>query len=94
MPGLRPAAVAGRFYPGAPTVLRADVRAYVSDAATPRRSGVVPPKAVIVPHAGYVYSGPVAASAYARILSRRDEITRVVLLGPNHRVPLRAMWAA
>ena len=89
MTGVRPAVVAGRFYPGAPTVLQADVRAYVGDAASP--GGAVPPKALIVPHAGYVYSGPVAGFAYARLAAARDTIRRVVLFGPTHRVPLRGL---
>ena len=91
MTGVRPAIVAGRFYPGAPTVLQADVRAYVGDAATRRPGGVVAPKAVIVPHAGYVYSGAVAGSAYARLAVVRDTIRRVVLFGPTHRVPVRGL---
>lgn len=45
------------------------------------------PKAVIAPHAGYIYSGPVAASAYARFAPARDSVKRVVLIGPSHRVP-------
>jgi len=49
------------------------------------------PKAIVVPHAGYVYSGPIAASAFARLRSGRDQIRRVVLLGPSHRVALRGM---
>jgi AmmeMemoRadiSam system protein B len=85
--------VAGLFYPADPTVLEAVIRADLAEAVARAGTGDdrPAPHAVIAPHAGYVYSGPVAASAYARILSRRDEITRVVLLGPNHRVPLRAM---
>ncbi len=55
-----------------------------SEAATP-------PKAVIVPHAGYVYSGPVAASAFAQVARRREEVERVVLLGPAHRVWLEGL---
>ena len=49
------------------------------------------PKALIAPHAGYVYSGAVAASAYARLAPARERITRVVLLGPVHRVPVRGL---
>lgn len=49
------------------------------------------PKAIIAPHAGYVYSGPIAARAYLRWRRERDSITRVVLLGPAHRVPVRRM---
>ena len=49
---------------------------------------IAPPKALIVPHAGYIYSGPIAASAYARLCSYRGRYTRVVLLGPCHQVPV------
>ncbi len=49
------------------------------------------PKALIVPHAGYIYSGPIAAAAYARLLDARSRIRRVVLLGPVHRVPIRGL---
>jgi AmmeMemoRadiSam system protein B/AmmeMemoRadiSam system protein A len=84
----RPAAVAGSFYPSAATLLRAEVRSYLHDAAG--QSISMRPKAMIVPHAGYVYSGPIAASAYAALASLRD-IRRVVLLGPAHRVPLRGL---
>jgi hypothetical protein len=51
------------------------------------------PKAIIVPHAGYIYSGPIAASAYALLAPLRERIKRVVLLGPCHRVPLRGLAA-
>src|SRR5690606_35938631 len=50
-------------------------------------------KALIAPHAGYVYSGPIAASAYALLAPVRDLITRVVLLGPTHRVAVRGLAA-
>lgn len=49
------------------------------------------PKAIIAPHAGYIYSGPVAASAYARLLPVHDQIKRVILLGPSHRLPLSGL---
>ena len=49
------------------------------------------PKAIIVPHAGYIYSGPTAAAAYSRLYAVRDNIKRVVLLGPVHRVPVRGL---
>ncbi len=91
MSGLRPAVVAGKFYPGAPAVLQADVRAYVGNAAARRLEGIGPPKALIVPHAGYMYSGAVAGSAYARLAAGRDTIRRVVLFGPTHRVPVRGL---
>ena len=91
MTGIRPAVVAGKFYPGAPSVLIADVRAYIGDAAARLPESAAQPKAVIVPHAGYMYSGAVAASAYARLAAGRDTIRRVVLLGPTHRVPVRGL---
>ncbi len=91
MPDVRPAAVAGMFYPDAPSALAADVRACLARVEV-RAAGSVPvPKALIAPHAGYVYSGPVAASAYARLAGGRETIRRVVLLGPTHRVPVRGL---
>ena len=90
-PARRPA-VAGMFYPEAPVRLAADVRAYLAGA---QARGIVAddaaPKALIVPHAGYVYSGPVAASAYAQLGATRNRIRRVVLLGPTHRVAARGL---
>lgn len=83
----RPAAVAGMFYPADPAELKAMVDGMLAEAATSEP----PPKAMIVPHAGYVYSGPVAATAYARLLNRTHPIRRVVLLGPAHRVPFRGL---
>ena len=87
-PRIRPAAVAGRFYPADPAELRAEVRRFLADA--PQREGPSP-KAVIAPHAGYMYSGPVAGSAFAPWLPDRDRIRRVVLVGPSHRVALRGL---
>lgn len=89
MPAIRPAAVAGKFYPGARAQLAADVRALLGAlGASGERSQ---PKALIVPHAGYVYSGSIAARAYARLLPGRESIRRVVLLGPAHHVALRGL---
>jgi AmmeMemoRadiSam system protein B len=90
MPRVRPPAVAGHFYPESPRELRASLQRELGE--VPRTPGA-PPKALIVPHAGYVYSGAVAASAYARIGSLRDRVRRVVLLGPAHRVPVRGLAA-
>ena len=84
----RPAAVAGAFYPGDPSMLALEVEGCLRGAAPPP-AGQRPPKAIIAPHAGYIYSGPVAASAYARVAPLRGKITRVVLAGPAHRVPVR-----
>jgi AmmeMemoRadiSam system protein B/AmmeMemoRadiSam system protein A len=89
MPDIRPPAVAGTFYPAEPRVLAADIDAMLGSVAP--HPGAPVPKALIVPHAGYVYSGPVAASAYARIAPSRATIRRVVLLGPVHRVPVRGL---
>ncbi len=81
---IRSPAVAGAFYPADPSVLHEEIQAFLAGVGPP---GEPPPKAVIVPHAGYVYSGPVAASAYARLRPLAGRIHRVVLLGPAHRVP-------
>ena len=75
-------AVAGLFYPANPKELRAMVARFLDETRTEEP----PPKAMIAPHAGYVYSGAVAASAYARLRNRQRPIERVVLLGPAHRV--------
>ncbi len=80
--------MAGLFYPAESERLRQDVQALLAAVDTPH-AGV--PKAIIVPHAGYVYSGAVAASAYARVRPAAGTIDRVVLLGPSHRVPLRGL---
>lgn len=85
----RQAAVAGAFYPGDAGVLQHDVDALLADAKGRIAGPVSAPKAIIAPHAGYVYSGAVAASAYARVAEGRDRIRRVILLGPSHRVPFR-----
>lgn len=82
---IRPAAVAGAFYPGSAAELRGVVERLLgaAPAPDPRRA-----KAIVVPHAGYVYSGPVAAAGFARLFAHGRELERVVLLGPAHRVPL------
>lgn len=85
---IRPPAVAGLFYPADRGELSHTLAALLDAAAEPARR---PPKAIIAPHAGYMYSGPVAASAYALIKPLRDRIRRVVLLGPAHRVALRGL---
>ena len=91
MRNVRPAAVAGMFYPGAPAELAATVRACLAEAVPPSGSATARPKALIVPHAGYVYSGQIAAGAYARLAKARDTIRRVVILGPAHRVAVRGL---
>jgi MEMO1 family protein len=89
-PEVRPPAVAGMFYPGDARELGAEVAAHLDRTEdAPQVPGF--PKAVIVPHAGYVYSGPVAASAYDLLRPARGVVRRVVILGPCHRVPVRGL---
>ncbi|MBC8022987.1 MAG: AmmeMemoRadiSam system protein B [Burkholderiales bacterium] len=80
---IRPAAMAGSFYPGESSALAAEVAAYLGDATGPRTGA---PKAIIAPHAGYMYSGAVAGSIYARLAPLAGIVKRVVLAGPAHRV--------
>lgn len=86
----RPAALAGYFYPADADELRATVAGFLADA---KASANTLPKAIIVPHAGYIYSGAVAAKAYGRLAGAADRIKRVVLLGPTHRVYVRGLAA-
>lgn len=89
---VRPTAVAGTFYPADADELRRELRRSFDDAVVPDGDDApAVPAALVVPHAGYVYSGPVAASAYARLAPGRTRIRRVVLLGPAHRVYLRGL---
>jgi AmmeMemoRadiSam system protein B len=78
---IRPAAVAGRFYPENADELRRQIEDLLANAQTPIGTA---PKAIIAPHAGYIYSGPVAASVYKQLLSQRDIVTRIILIGPAH----------
>lgn len=87
----RLAAVAGQFYPDDPDELRAQVSGYLACAQSVTDE---PPKAVIAPHAGYMYSGPIAGSAYACLAQGRDTIRRVVLLGPSHYESFRGLAAS
>ena len=84
---IRYPAVAGAFYPADPEQLQNMIDQFLNDAQTADKV----PKAIIVPHAGYIYSGPVAASAYARLFQGKDIINRVILIGPSHRVGFRGM---
>jgi MEMO1 family protein len=81
---VRPPAVAGSFYPADPRRLATDISSMLGAAAVVRPDRL--PKAIVAPHAGYVYSGPIAASAFACLQAGRDQVRRVVLLGPAHRV--------
>jgi hypothetical protein len=87
MTNIREAAVAGMFYPADPDELREMVQDFLANAD---KDGSLP-KAIICPHAGLIYSGPIAASAYARLYDGRERIERVVLLGPSHRVPFQGL---
>lgn len=82
---IRQPAVAGRFYPGDAEELSRTVD-FLLDTVRIGSGGA--PKALIAPHAGYIYSGPVAATAYARLRPYRDQYKRVILFGPCHRVPV------
>jgi AmmeMemoRadiSam system protein B len=87
---VRPPAVAGLFYPGAQRELAQNLAQMLGTAASTVPERAVP-KAIIAPHAGYIYSGPIAASVYALLAPARDRIRRVVLLGPTHRVAVRGL---
>ncbi len=86
---IRPAAVAGMFYEADPRALAEDVDRLLDAAAAGEVARA--PKVLVVPHAGYVYSGPVAAHAYALLAPWREQFRRVVLVGPTHRVAVRGL---
>ncbi len=86
---VRPSAVAGTFYPGGADTLAAQVERLIAGAAPVEMARA--PKMLVVPHAGYVYSGPIAAQAYALLARWRAQVRRVVLLGPAHRLALRGL---
>ena len=88
MSQIRQPAVAGLFYPADKQSLKEDIDKYLEQANYGRDSI---PKAIVVPHAGYVYSGPIAASAYKQIIPIKDKINRVILLGPSHRVAFNGL---
>ena len=90
IPSVRAPAVAGMFYPGEGRELAQVLTDLLGAAAQDAPEGAVP-RAIIAPHAGYVYSGPVAASVYTLLAPARRRIRRVVLLGPTHRVAVRGM---
>ena len=92
---VREPAVAGRFYPGRARALAHTVDALLAaaPAATSSAATASFPKAIVVPHAGYEFSAPIAASAYARLAPARATVRRVILLGPAHRVPLDGLAA-
>ncbi|MEV0647702.1 AmmeMemoRadiSam system protein B [Phytomonospora sp. NPDC050363] len=81
-PEARPTAVAGRFYPGDPSHLRTMIRRMLNKIEVPADEQLAP--AYVVPHAGYRFSGPVAATVYARLERFAGKVDRVVILGPSH----------
>ena len=82
-PDVRQPAAAGHFYPDDPTELRCTVEELLESVSpVDQDADAPPPKAIIAPHAGYVYSGPTAAAAYAEVARARTTVERVVLLGP------------
>src|SRR6476646_6396619 len=89
MASIRNAAVAGMFSPGDARSLISEVDDLLGGVEPAPRLGF--PKALVVPHAGYIYSGPVAAHAYDELAAARGIVRRVVLLGPVHRVPVRGL---
>lgn len=91
MDHIRPPAVAGYFYPAEPRELARTVNGMLGAVGRAASLPAGAPKAIIAPHAGYVYSGPIAAHAYAALAAARDRVRRVVLLGPTHRVPVRGL---
>jgi MEMO1 family protein len=84
---IRPPAVCGTFYPKDPVELRRIIHRYLASA----KKVAAVPKAIIAPHAGYIYSGPIAASAYVSLENLKHPIERVVLLGPSHRVGFKGL---
>ena len=84
----REPAVAGAFYPADTDTLKSEVNHLLTETKT---TSATMPKAIIVPHAGYIYSGPVAAPAYHALIEYKDQIKRVVLLGPSHRVAVNGL---
>lgn len=92
MPAVRPSAIAGMFYPGTSNELARSVDDMLAKAMSAVPINAAPaPKAIIAPHAGFIYSGPIAASVYALLAAARTRIKRVVLLGPTHRVAIHGI---
>lgn len=92
MSKVRGPAVAGQFYPADPEKLKSVIGRFMDEVLGSDDLQV--PRAIIAPHAGYVYSGAIAASAYAHVAAGRGLIRRVVLLGPAHRVPVQGVAAS
>jgi len=92
LPAIRPTAVAGSFYSADAAELRSEIDDLLGSTAS---AAITPiPKALIAPHAGYIYSGPIAAAGYRRLAPAREHIMRVVLLGPSHFVGFDGLAAS
>ncbi|PCJ42509.1 MAG: hypothetical protein COA71_03075 [SAR86 cluster bacterium] len=90
MTSIRSAAVAGTFYPGDQEELISSVDTMLHAAQTNEPC----PKVIIAPHAGYIYSGTVAAAVYSRLKNRKHDISKVVLLGPSHKLGFKGVAAS
>ncbi|WP_114088467.1 AmmeMemoRadiSam system protein B [Thalassospira profundimaris] len=90
---IRPAAIAGRFYPADAQTLRSTIASLMAQAGQPG-ADAASPKAIIVPHAGLVYSGTIAADGFATILPAADSIRRIVIIGPAHRMAFQGIAVA
>ena len=91
---VRRPAVAGSFYPADPQALATAVDRYLASGRDRLTDPGPPPHALVAPHAGYVYSGPIAGTAYAAVGPRAARIERVVLLGPAHRTYVEGLAAS
>ena len=92
LPAIRPTAVAGSFYSADAAELRAEIDDLLGSTVS---AAIAPiPKALIAPHAGYIYFGPIAAAGYRRLAPARERIMRVVLFGPSHFVAFHGLAAA
>jgi MEMO1 family protein len=92
LPAIRPTAVAGSFYSPDAAELRSEIDDLLGSTVS---AAIAPiPKALIAPHAGYIYSGPIAAAGYRRLAPARERIMRVVLFGPSHFVGFDGLAAS
>ena len=93
MEAVRQPAVAGHFYPSGARELTATIDTLLAEAYGVGTSSAPPPKAIIAPHAGYIYSGPVAARAHAMLGAGRGSVRRAVVIGPAHYVGFEGIAA-
>lgn len=91
MSNIRYPAVAGQFYPGEARRLKEAVDKYLSDSSIESEK---PPKAIVAPHAGYIYSGPIAGTAFKYLSTTNGNVRKVVLIGPAHTAATRGLAAS